>query len=327
MTSPACREHEPCDECKTCATGRCCRSDNPDYRLPVVGSIAPFFGELGRRNDDGTRVECHICGGWFLSVGSHSWAAHDVTMEEYRAAFGLSRRGMLGSGYRSRWQEIQRAAAARRPPMPSVPPTAEQRRAGRESLESRRAITAGYARSTPALLAAGHSASSIAKMRETKRRQRTQYTCVVCGSTFESPSHRASTCSPTCRAIRRRDVASSNMRARIAAGHAPAPPALGESARAAIGAKARERWAKDDGSAKKAAGLRLSAYYENIGPKAAAAQRRAANTAAVLKTRKPHYCTAGCGSLIARASPRTCSPECRRRVRQETARRALAARS
>ena len=81
----------PCDRCVTCQAGRCCRSDNPDYRLPELGDwIRPYFGRLGVLADDGVKVECHICGTYYRFLGNHVVRAHDVTADEYRAYFGLN---------------------------------------------------------------------------------------------------------------------------------------------------------------------------------------------------------------------------------------------
>lgn len=85
----ACRGH-PCDNCATCRRGRCCRRDNPNYRLPELGAWeGPIYGELGVLNDDGTMQECHCCGEWFVALGVHAYHMHDLTAREYRAIFGL----------------------------------------------------------------------------------------------------------------------------------------------------------------------------------------------------------------------------------------------
>ncbi len=47
-------------------------------------------------------------------------------------------------------------------------------------------------------------------------------------------------------------------------------------------------------------------------------QRKQAARQGALKTRRPHLCSAGCGTMIPTSSPKTCSPECRRVVRQRT---------
>jgi predicted nucleic acid-binding Zn ribbon protein len=94
----------PCDRCRRCMGSvpkrlrksrpgvdpRCCRLDNPHYRLPAEGDWdGPVYGTLGvlERDDDG--VECHACGERFRRMSAHVWQAHYLTGREYRAVFGL----------------------------------------------------------------------------------------------------------------------------------------------------------------------------------------------------------------------------------------------
>lgn len=70
----------------------------------------PLYGERGILADDGERVECHCCGRWFHHLGRHVVAAHGLTTDEYREAFGLNRgTGLAGVRYRAK----QRVNAAR----------------------------------------------------------------------------------------------------------------------------------------------------------------------------------------------------------------------
>jgi len=64
---------------------------------------------------------------------------------------------------------------------------------------------------------------------------------------------------------------------------------------------------------------KLADYRESIGPEAVLKQQRDANALAAEMAKRPHYCTAGCGTLIPTAVPYTCSPECRKLVRKRTA--------
>lgn len=87
-----------CDNCRICQRGRCCRNDNPDYKLPGLGEWdGVIYGELGILRDDGGRFECHCCGHWYVSLQCHAWRAHDLTADEYRAIFGLNRNTSLQS--------------------------------------------------------------------------------------------------------------------------------------------------------------------------------------------------------------------------------------
>ena len=87
--SGCCAGHR-CDQCATCQRGRCCRRDNPDYRLPAdLGDwVEPIHGQLGSIATDGDRIECHVCGAWFKGLGAHL-RVHDLTAREYKRLFGL----------------------------------------------------------------------------------------------------------------------------------------------------------------------------------------------------------------------------------------------
>lgn len=334
--SPACTGHPPCDGCATCARGRCCRKDNPDYRLPPLGSIPVFFGSLGVRRDVGDKVECHICGDFFMSIGSHSWAIHDVTVAEYRSAFGLGPKGLVSADYRLK---LSARAKANPRTLPSIRPTSEQRRAGLESLETRRKMAESRVSVLPQLMAKAHAPATVERMRATKRAQHIEYvegrSCVVCGESFEVERYKSTpTCSPECETTRKSAAASATARRRIAegtnfgGGHG-GPGGGGRPSEAgirAIGDKARQRWATAPLSARVAAATRLAAWQERVGPTEVARQRQRAGKARADQNRQPHYCTNGCGTLIPSATPKTCSPECRREVRQRTIRAALLSR-
>jgi hypothetical protein len=110
-TEGPCKGH-PCDNCRTCQRGRCCRNDNPDYQLPTLGEWAgPIYGDLGVLNDDGDKAECHCCGKFFGHLGSHIWQAHNLTPDEYKAIFGLNR----GTGLIGPTLQAKRAAEMRKP--------------------------------------------------------------------------------------------------------------------------------------------------------------------------------------------------------------------
>lgn len=42
-------------------------------------------------SDDGERVQCHICGKWFVYLAPHLRWKHNLTCDEYREDFGLNR--------------------------------------------------------------------------------------------------------------------------------------------------------------------------------------------------------------------------------------------
>lgn len=57
----------------------------------VVGS-ASGHGRYGILEDDGERVLCHECGGWYRSIGHHLPPAHGMSPASYREVHGLPRR-------------------------------------------------------------------------------------------------------------------------------------------------------------------------------------------------------------------------------------------
>lgn len=321
-----CSDHE-CDACSVCLRDRCCRKDNPAYRLPALGSIAPYYGSLGVRSGDGNNIECHICGRWLRSVASHSWAAHDVTVAEYRSAFGLTGRGLIGEDLRSKLSARSRLRAQGRPFVPLAPATKEQRQAALAPLEARIRLRAAI-KNNVRLITAQHSPVTVDKIRATKQEKSRAYEehriCAICGNGYVVQRwQRQVTCSPECRSRHRSLLAKENMVRRIANNNAPLPPPLTAEVKEKLARMARARWAVAPQSARDAARIRLVAHMEQIGPEAAQRQRQEAAKIRAILYAKPHRCTAGCGTVIATKFPRTCSPECRRAVRVATAQATL----
>lgn len=82
----------PCDGCRRCRNGVCCRRDNPGWHRPQLGDWdGPIHGELGVlvADDDGNRLLCHACGQAYRSLGAHVVQAHQLLAFEYKAIFGL----------------------------------------------------------------------------------------------------------------------------------------------------------------------------------------------------------------------------------------------
>jgi predicted transcriptional regulator len=81
----------PCDNCKQCQRGRCCRRDLPDYQLPELGDWdGPVYGELGVLLEEDERVQCHACGKYYKALISHIFAKHGLLAAEYKSLFGLN---------------------------------------------------------------------------------------------------------------------------------------------------------------------------------------------------------------------------------------------
>lgn len=115
-----CCAGHPCDGCRTCGRGRCCRKDNPVYRLPDPGSWSEsIYGAPGELTEIGGGMQCHICGDLFDNLGSHADLAHDVTPHEYRAYFGLKRTAPLRSeALLRKHADAYRAQVRRDPDLP-----------------------------------------------------------------------------------------------------------------------------------------------------------------------------------------------------------------
>jgi hypothetical protein len=60
-----------------------------DPRLPPLGILIA--------DDDGSRLQCHICGRFYPSLGRHVVKAHHMTGDAYRERYGLNRKTSLGS--------------------------------------------------------------------------------------------------------------------------------------------------------------------------------------------------------------------------------------
>ena len=84
-----------CDR-KTVAKGMCMRH----YKQARAGAEVGVELRIGEPSGHGRfgvmeRTEdaalCHECGGWFVSVGSHAYLAHELTAREYRQRHGLAR--------------------------------------------------------------------------------------------------------------------------------------------------------------------------------------------------------------------------------------------
>lgn len=89
-TTGCCAGHK-CDNCATCRKGRCCRKDDPEYRLPTPDEWgAPIHGCVGVLATDGDTLQCHVCGEWFIGLNHHAWNAHNLLAREYKAYFGLN---------------------------------------------------------------------------------------------------------------------------------------------------------------------------------------------------------------------------------------------
>lgn len=73
----------------------------PDSRSRPLPQLPGSLGQLSEgvayyappgllpHDEAAGKVQCHLCGGWFHSVGRHAWLAHGWRHDEYVEAFGL----------------------------------------------------------------------------------------------------------------------------------------------------------------------------------------------------------------------------------------------
>lgn len=62
---------------------------------PTMAWAGPIHGRIGVLERDGDRLECHCCGRWYRSLGSHITQRHHLLADDYRAIFGLRARTSL----------------------------------------------------------------------------------------------------------------------------------------------------------------------------------------------------------------------------------------
>jgi hypothetical protein len=227
-----------CDQCARCVAGHCCRNELPNHRLPELGEIQPVFGVLGVFNDHGSEAECHVCGAWARQVAMHAWHAHDLTADEYRAAFGLKRQHplvcsdtselkarILREGgdwlaqYREQGAEVlrsitpeQRAENTHRY-RNSLELTRERKERGLESRTVHHGTCpicmeewSGTGPDLAERVTCGKRECFRAYL-SIQRGGDKEHACVVCGTTWRGPTwNRRRTCSDACLAVRRAEV-------------------------------------------------------------------------------------------------------------------------
>jgi hypothetical protein len=155
--------------------------------LPQSGEdpAIPLHGELGRLTTAGDRLQCHLCGRFYVSLAAHVVQGHGMRADEYREIFGLNATtALVGPSL----QAVRRATGLRvltsyqdhRRLVDLSPEERSAQARGREvRLETRRALAAS------------------------KQRQ-VAVACAICGKAFTIKASRARrperhTCSPDCR--------------------------------------------------------------------------------------------------------------------------------
>lgn len=147
------------------------------------------FGRFGMIEESVDGLLCHECGARFVHLGLHAFRAHGVTADEYRAAHGLSRRGLVAA----RTAEVIAENARRTLPEKTAFVAA------RDPVAASAAQRRGPDAISPAGLAAIRQTAAAARG---TRRQGTVVTCEWCGVRF-CPLHGAARrrfCSRSCAA-------------------------------------------------------------------------------------------------------------------------------
>lgn len=149
-----------------------------------------IFGECGVFLDKGDKAQCHICGGWYVSVASHAWQSHGILADEYRSLFELNySQGLTSDNLRMRQVERGKReyndgiASKYITPRPFTEASRNKTRGRKQRLQSVKANIET------------HPASYI------------EITCIICGNKFiRTLTGKRLTCSQACRKQRRRDV-------------------------------------------------------------------------------------------------------------------------
>lgn len=110
LQDSGCCEGHRCDDCDICRSGTCCGADVAEPNLPRQGSYPhDWHGELGVLLEKDGKVQCHICGNWYVELGRHTATKHKVNAETYRAYFGLA----IGRALCPEWFSEKRRAKAK----------------------------------------------------------------------------------------------------------------------------------------------------------------------------------------------------------------------
>jgi hypothetical protein len=86
--------------------------------LPQPDSALPPYGELVT-SDDGTQIQCHVCGRWFGQLPIHIARMHGLNAAAYKACYDLARSASLLSPHTAALQ--RQAAIARNQAHKGVP--------------------------------------------------------------------------------------------------------------------------------------------------------------------------------------------------------------
>jgi len=120
---------------------------------------APIYGRLGHLAVEDDRLQCHLCGRWFVLLGAHAWHTHGLLAREYRRQFGLRASTALASAsFRARKREQAALIFSGH--------TAGQERLRRLTTDQRRALATGRTWPLEALQDPEHPARRQAAARQ-----------------------------------------------------------------------------------------------------------------------------------------------------------------
>jgi predicted transcriptional regulator len=91
------------------------RAHHAQYRpspvpLPQEDSALPPYGAIVT-SDDGSQIQCHVCGRWFRQLPMHTTRLHGLNAAAYKEQYGLARGASLLSPHTA---ELQRQASIAR---------------------------------------------------------------------------------------------------------------------------------------------------------------------------------------------------------------------
>jgi len=82
---------------------------SPVVRPQHDGTLPPYGAVV--TSDDGSQIQCHVCGHWFRQLPIHTTRMHGLNAAAYKEAYGLARSASLLSPQTA---ELQRRAALAR---------------------------------------------------------------------------------------------------------------------------------------------------------------------------------------------------------------------
>src|SRR5690625_1482756 len=145
------------------------------------------YGQIATRADG--KIQCHECGRWWVNLGGHITRSHEMTVREYKLAYGLP----LDRGLSSEHLREQRADQMRH--VMAGPDGERRRQLGREHAgEGAGAREPGMVSRGTGFRPEGHAERVAASLAG----RVPPVVCAVCGSEFRPANRETRTCSGRC---------------------------------------------------------------------------------------------------------------------------------